>query len=82
MWRTPIECNQETIKKENSHYSQVDLVMKGARHAQSLANKTGVHMKTVEVANEYLKVVKEDVGTRGDIAGIYGARRVEAGMKV
>jgi hypothetical protein len=56
--------------------------MKGARHAQSLANKTGVHMKTVEVANEYLKVVKEDVGMRGDIAGIYGARRVEAGMKV
>jgi len=40
-----------------------------------------VHMKNVEVANEYLKVVKEHMGARGDIAGIYGAKRVEAGMK-
>jgi hypothetical protein len=28
-----------------------------------------------------LKVVKEHMGARGDIAGIYGAKRVEAGMK-
>ena len=56
--------------------------MKDARHAQSLTNKAGVHMKNVEVANEYLKVVKEYMGTRRDIAGIYGAKRVEAGMKV
>lgn len=60
----------------------VDLAMKDARHAQSLANKAGVHMKNVEVANEYLKVVKEHMDTRRDIAGIYGAKRVEAGMKV
>lgn len=39
-------------------------------------------MKNVKVANEYLKVVKEHMGTRRDIAGIYGAKRVEAGMKV
>jgi 3-hydroxyisobutyrate dehydrogenase-like beta-hydroxyacid dehydrogenase len=59
----------------------VDLAMKDARHAQTLANKAGVHMKNVEIANEYLKVVKEHMGARGDIAGIYGAKRVEAGMK-
>jgi 3-hydroxyisobutyrate dehydrogenase-like beta-hydroxyacid dehydrogenase len=59
----------------------VDLAMKDARHAQALANKAGVHMKNVEITNEYLKVVKEHMGARGDIAGIYGAKRVEAGMK-
>ena len=59
----------------------VDLAMKDARHAQSLANQAGVHMKNVEVANEYLKVVKEHMGARGDIAGIYGAKRVESGLK-
>ena len=58
----------------------VDLAMKDARHAQELANKVGVHMKDVEIANEYLKVVKEHMGTRGDIAGMYGAKRVEAGL--
>jgi 3-hydroxyisobutyrate dehydrogenase-like beta-hydroxyacid dehydrogenase len=60
----------------------VDLAMKDARHAQSLANKAGVHMKNVEAANEYLKVVKEHMGTKGDIAGIYGAKKAEAGMKL
>jgi hypothetical protein len=49
--------------------------------AVDLANKAGVHMKNVEIASEYLKVVKEHVGARGDIAGIYGAKRVEAGLK-
>jgi 3-hydroxyisobutyrate dehydrogenase-like beta-hydroxyacid dehydrogenase len=42
----------------------VDLAMKDARHAQSLANKAGVNMKNVEVANEYLKVVEEHAGRR------------------
>jgi 3-hydroxyisobutyrate dehydrogenase-like beta-hydroxyacid dehydrogenase len=59
----------------------VDLAMKDARHAQALANRAGVHMKNVEIANEYLKGVKEHMGARGDIAGIYGAKRVEAGLK-
>lgn len=59
----------------------VDLALKDARHAQALANKAGVHMKNVEIASEYLKSVKEHMGARGDIAGIYGAKRVEAGLK-
>jgi 3-hydroxyisobutyrate dehydrogenase-like beta-hydroxyacid dehydrogenase len=59
----------------------VDLAMKDARHAQALANKVGVQMKIVEIANEYLKGVKDHMGARGDIAGIYGAKRVEAGLK-
>src|SRR2546423_460332 len=67
-------------KREEPLFS-VDLAMKDASHAQSLANKADVHMKNVEVANEYLKAVKEHMGTRGDIAGIYGAKRMEAGLK-
>jgi 3-hydroxyisobutyrate dehydrogenase-like beta-hydroxyacid dehydrogenase len=59
----------------------VDLALKDAGHAQALANKAGVHMKNVEIASEYLKSVKEHMGARGDIAGIYGAKRVEAGLK-
>jgi hypothetical protein len=55
----------------------VDLAMKDARHAPALANKAGVHMKKVEVVNEYLKVVKEHMGARGDIVGIYGRSRNE-----
>jgi 3-hydroxyisobutyrate dehydrogenase-like beta-hydroxyacid dehydrogenase len=76
MWRTPIECNQEDHCKREQPLFAVDLAMKDARHAHSLANKADVHMKNIEVANEYLKVVKEHMDTRRDIAG------VEAGMKV
>jgi len=43
----------------------------------ALANKAGVHLKNVKIANEYLKVVKEYMRARGDIVGIYGAKRVE-----
>jgi hypothetical protein len=46
----------------------VDLAMKDVRHAQLLANKAGVHMKNVEVANEYVNGVKEHMGARRDIA--------------
>jgi 3-hydroxyisobutyrate dehydrogenase-like beta-hydroxyacid dehydrogenase len=53
----------------------VDLTLKDARHAQALADKAGVHMKNVEIASEYLKGAKEHTGVRGDIAGIYGAKK-------
>ena len=59
----------------------VDLARKDARHAQSIANVAGVHMKNVELADGYLKGVQEHMGSKGDIAGIYGAKRVEAGLK-
>ena len=59
----------------------VDLARKDARHAQALANKAGVTMKNVELADGYLKACKEHMGARGDIAGIYGGKRVEAGLE-
>ena len=58
----------------------VDLARKDARHAMKLAEQSGCRMRQVEVANEYLKVVKEEKGEKGDIAGIYGAVRKQGGL--
>jgi len=59
----------------------VDLARKDARHAMNLAETAGCRLKSVELADSYLKVVKETQGAKGDIAGIYGAKRLESGMK-
>lgn len=56
------------------------LASKDARHAQAIAQSAGVTMKNVELADSYLKKVIEEKGDRGDIAGIYGAKRMEAGL--
>lgn len=58
----------------------VDLARKDARHAMALAEKSGCRMKNVELADSYLKVVKETQGAKGDIAGIYGAKRLESDL--
>lgn len=59
----------------------VDLARKDARHAMALAKESGTRLKDVEVADEHLKMVKEKMGEKGDIASIYGAVREEAGLK-
>jgi len=59
----------------------VDLARKDARHAMTLAKEHGTRMKDVEVADAHLAQVKEYKGKAGDIAGIYGAVRQEAGLK-
>lgn len=59
----------------------VDLARKDARHALALAKEHGTKMKDVEVADAHLAQVKECKGKAGDIAGIYGAVRQEAGLK-
>ena len=38
-------------------------------------------MPAVEVADAHLAAVKEHMGEKGDIAGIYGAVRKESGLK-
>lgn len=58
----------------------VDLARKDMRHAQDLANKSGVTMKAVKSADEWLKGVQDHMGSRGDIAGMYGAKRKESGL--
>lgn len=59
----------------------VDLARKDARHAMSLAEASGTRMRNVETADAHLAQVQEHAGERGDIAGIYGAVRKEAGLK-
>ncbi|KAI9693115.1 MAG: hypothetical protein M1822_005110 [Bathelium mastoideum] len=59
----------------------VDLARKDARHATDLAKSAGVKMGDVEVADNHLKMVKEHMGSRGDLAGIYGAVRKESGLR-
>jgi 3-hydroxyisobutyrate dehydrogenase-like beta-hydroxyacid dehydrogenase len=59
----------------------VDLARKDARHAMALAKAAGTRLKDVEVGDAHLEMVKKHKGEAGDIAGIYGAVRQEAGLK-
>jgi 3-hydroxyisobutyrate dehydrogenase-like beta-hydroxyacid dehydrogenase len=59
----------------------VDLARKDARHAMALAKAAGTRMKDVEIGDAHLEMVKKHKGEAGDIAGIYGAVRQEAGLK-
>lgn len=60
---------------------QAKLARKDAGHARSLAQSCGAKMPGLEVADAHLKSVVEHAGDKGDIAGIYGAVRAEAGLK-
>jgi 3-hydroxyisobutyrate dehydrogenase-like beta-hydroxyacid dehydrogenase len=59
----------------------VDLARKDAGHALKLAKDAGCQMKNVEVADQHLAAVKAHQGEKGDIASIYGAVRLEGGLK-
>jgi 3-hydroxyisobutyrate dehydrogenase-like beta-hydroxyacid dehydrogenase len=58
----------------------VQLARKDARHAQSLAREAGMTLKHIELADSYLKVVEEKKGAKGELAAMYGAKRLEAGL--
>lgn len=59
----------------------VDLARKDAGHAMDLAKTHGARMRAVEVADQHLSDVQKHMGSKGDIAGIYGAVRQESGLK-
>ncbi|KAH6659712.1 NAD binding domain of 6-phosphogluconate dehydrogenase-domain-containing protein [Truncatella angustata] len=60
----------------------VDNAIKDATHAQSIAKSVGAEVNNAANAQGYLEDVKKQVGgAKGDIAGIYGAARVRAGLK-
>ena len=59
----------------------MDLARKDAKHALSLAETSGTKMKDVEVVDGHLAAVQKEKGSKGDVAGIYGAVRQEAGLK-
>jgi 3-hydroxyisobutyrate dehydrogenase-like beta-hydroxyacid dehydrogenase len=59
-----------------------DNARKDAGHAMNMARAAGVDLKLAEVSDEYLKVVADHAGgSKGDIAGIYGAVRKQSGLK-
>ena len=45
-----------------------------------LAKSVGAKMKDVEVADGHLADLQKHAGSKGDLAGIYGAVRMEAGL--
>ena len=59
----------------------VDLARKDVKHALDLARASGAKMKDLEVADGHLADVQKHKGSKGDIAGMYGAVRQEAGLK-
>ena len=59
----------------------VNSARKDARHAMDLAQASGTRLKDLEIADEHLAVVQKHMGSKGDLAGIYGAVRQEAGLK-
>lgn len=58
----------------------VDLARKDLRHASDLAREGGQRMRNVEVTDRFLQAVKERQGEKGDLAGVYGAAREDAGL--
>lgn len=59
----------------------VDLARKDAAHAKDMAKTAGTKMLNVETADAHLSQVQKHAGSKGDIAGIYGAVRQDAGLK-
>ncbi|KAK3704776.1 hypothetical protein LTR37_013607 [Vermiconidia calcicola] len=57
------------------------LARKDFGHAKSLADSAGVRLKGLEVAGQHLQDVVDYAGDKGDIAGVYGAVRKEAGLE-
>lgn len=46
----------------------------------ALSKEHGVDMGPVNTIDKHFEAVKEHMGERGDIAGVYGAIRKEAGL--
>lgn len=59
---------------------QAKLARKDYRHAKSLADKAGVQVKGLDVAGQHLQDVVDYAGDKGDIAGVFGVVRKEAGL--
>ena len=59
---------------------QAKLARKDYGHAKSLADSSGVKLKGLDVAGQHLLDVVDYAANKGDIAGIYGAVRREAGL--
>lgn len=58
----------------------VNLAKKDAQHAMSISQAAGAKLSNVEIGQAHLAKVEEYQGDGGDIASIYGAARVDAGL--
>lgn len=71
-----------TYYKMEEPLFSADNARKDIGHAINLAGSVGVELKNAAVVDEYLKVVADHSGgDKGDLAGIYGAARKNAGLK-
>jgi hypothetical protein len=52
-----------------------------AQHVLTLAEQTDVELGAFKVATGHMEMVEKHAGAQGDIAGIYGAVRVESGLE-
>ncbi|KAK8175899.1 NAD binding domain of 6-phosphogluconate dehydrogenase-domain-containing protein [Phyllosticta citrichinensis] len=69
----------EYYKREEPLFS-ADLARKDAQHALKLAEQSGTKMGAMGVIDKHLADVQKYAGSKGDVAGIYGAVRMESGM--
>ncbi|KAI0132369.1 6-phosphogluconate dehydrogenase 2 [Xylariales sp. AK1849] len=71
-----------TYHKMEEPLFSADNAIKDAGHAEDLAKAAGMEVRHAGVAKGYLQDVASHVGgSKGDIAGIYGAARMRAGLK-
>ncbi|KAI1752502.1 NAD binding domain of 6-phosphogluconate dehydrogenase-domain-containing protein [Xylaria castorea] len=71
-----------TYWKMDEPLFSADNARKDAGHAMDLAKSVGMELRLTKQADEYLKVVTDHAGgPTGDIAGIYGAVRMQSGLK-
>ncbi|KAK8255738.1 NAD binding domain of 6-phosphogluconate dehydrogenase-domain-containing protein [Phyllosticta capitalensis] len=70
----------EYYKREEPLFS-VDLARKDTKHALKLAEDSGTKMAALEVVDKHFADVQEYAGSKGDVAAIYGAVRLESGLK-
>ena len=52
-----------------------------AAEIMDMAKETGTSLKAYATAVDHMEVVKSHAGSSGDVAGIYGAVRMESGLE-
>jgi 3-hydroxyisobutyrate dehydrogenase-like beta-hydroxyacid dehydrogenase len=68
------------FKRDEPLFS-VDGARKDVRHALNLASASGTRARQLETGADHLEMVKKACGEKGDLAGVYGAVRLESGLK-
>ena len=59
----------------------IDMVQHVAAEIMDMAQETGTSLKAFATAVDHMKTVRSHAGPTGDLAGIYGAVRMESGLE-